>query len=110
MRRTGTSIIVVVSPFAPRKPRSFAERKATLLAIAAVVAISGCDRHSSTADKPSDEKPKVARSEVERGPVQLSVTVDPSPARLSDEPTLTLEIDYAAGDHGPQAGVRIGPG
>jgi hypothetical protein len=29
--------------------------------------------------------------------VKLSVTVDPAPARLSDEPTLTLEIEYAAG-------------
>jgi hypothetical protein len=86
-----------LSPFAPRKPRSFAERKATLLAIAAVVAISGCGRNGPTADKPSEEKPKVARSIVERGPVKLSVTVDPAPARLSDEPTLTLEIEYAEG-------------
>jgi len=86
-----------VLPFAPRKLRSFAERKATLLAIAAAVAISGCGRNGPTADKTSDKKPKVARSEVERGPVKLSVTVDPAPARLSDEPTLTLEIEYAEG-------------
>ena len=29
--RTGESISVGLSPFAPRKPRSFAERKATLI-------------------------------------------------------------------------------
>ena len=45
----------------------------------------------------TEQKPKVAASQVERGPVRMSVTVDPSPARLSDEPTLTLEIAYPQG-------------
>jgi hypothetical protein len=34
---------------------------------------------------------------VERGPVRLSVAVEPSPLRLSDEPKLTIQIDYAQG-------------
>jgi hypothetical protein len=59
--------------------------------------LAGCARHASTTDDGSDDKPQVARSEVQRGPVKLSVTVDPSPARLSDEPILTLEIEYATG-------------
>ena len=58
----------------------------------------------------TDEKPKVATSQVERGPVRMSVTVDPSPARLSDEPTLTLEIAYAQGItvHKPEFGSALG--
>ena len=40
----------------------------------------------------------------------MSVTVDPSPARLSDEPTLTLEIAYAQGItvHKPEFGSALG--
>jgi len=67
------------------------------MALVALVALCGCGRGAPTADQASAAKPKVAHSEVERGPVKLSVTVDPSPAWLSDEPTLTLEIEYAAG-------------
>ena len=42
--------------------------------------------------------------------MRLSVTVDPSPARLSDEPTLTLEIAYAQGItvHKPEFGSALG--
>ncbi len=67
------------------------------VALVALVALCGCGRGAPTADQASAQKPKVAHSEAERGPVKLSVTVDPSPARLSDEPTLTLEIQYPAG-------------
>jgi len=58
----------------------------------------------------ADQKPKVATSHVEHGPVRLSVAVDPSPARLSDEPTLTLEIAYAQGVkvHKPEFGTALG--
>jgi len=70
--------------------------RAALPVIAVALLAAGCNRHAPTAEESSDEKPKVARSEVERGPVKLSVTVDPSPARLSDEPTLTVEIEHAA--------------
>ncbi len=42
--------------------------------------------------------------------MRLSVTVDPSPARLSDEPTLTLEIAAAQGItvHKPEFGSELG--
>jgi len=45
------------------------------------------------------EKPeaKLARSQAERGPVRLTVEVEPAPARLSDEPTMTVTIDYLKG-------------
>ncbi|MBP89556.1 MAG: hypothetical protein CMJ64_23075 [Planctomycetaceae bacterium] len=35
-----------------------------------------------------------ATTQVDRGPVRVTVEVAPQPARLSDEPTLTLSIDY----------------
>jgi hypothetical protein len=65
--------------------------------LAGVAVCAGCQRNSTPPAEQTDQKPKVAKSEVEHGPVRLSVTVDPSPARLSDEPTLTLEIAYAQG-------------
>jgi hypothetical protein len=34
---------------------------------------------------------------MERGPIRVTVEVSPSPARLSDEPTLTLTMDYEMG-------------
>ena len=46
-----------------------------------------------------DEK-NPARSVVERGPVKLTAEVQPAKARLSDEPVLTLTIEY-------ENGVRI---
>jgi len=68
-----------------------------ILAIAAAV-VCGC---AQPADKPAAEGqaegPGVARSEVERGPVRVTVSVEPAKARLSDEPTLTLSIDYQQG-------------
>ncbi len=44
-----------------------------------------------------DSQPKQARSEVERGPVRVSVEVQPARARLSDQPTMTLTIDCEPG-------------
>ena len=40
---------------------------------------------------------KPARSEAERGPVRVTAEVQPSKARLSDEPVLTLTIDAEEG-------------
>ena len=65
--------------------------------MAVTVSLSGCGRQTPLVAERTEQKPKVATSQVERGPVRLSVTVDPSPARLSNEPTLTLEIAYAQG-------------
>ena len=80
-----------------------------VLVIGVFAVISGCSR-SSQIDESPDEKPKAARSEVERGPVRLLVKVEPSPARLSDEPTLTLEIEYPQGItiHKPEFGSALG--
>lgn len=38
-----------------------------------------------------------ARTEVDRGPVRVTVEVSPQPARLSDEPQLTLSVDHETG-------------
>lgn len=69
-----------------------------ILALAAGVSPFGCHRSGDRSQgeaSSSDTRP--ARSEVERGPVRLTVEVKPSPARLSDEPVLTLTIDYEPG-------------
>ena len=69
-----------------------------VLVIAALGAF-GCGRGEQLADKgesaSADATP--ARSEIERGPVRVTVEVEPSKARLSDEPTLTLTIDHERG-------------
>ena len=76
------------------KDRAFAKSLALLLAIA----VSGCgDRSRQPANESSVITDKPARSEVERGPVRVTVEVDPNPARLSDEPTLTVTMDYEKG-------------
>ncbi|MGO9112949.1 MAG: BatD family protein [Thermoguttaceae bacterium] len=81
---------------------------AALLAV--IVSFFGCGRHAPPGTEQTEQKPKVATSQVERGPVRMSVTIDPSPARLSDEPTLTLEIAYAQGItiHKPEFGSALG--
>jgi hypothetical protein len=61
-----------------------------------VSAIAGCGGQQAASDKTSGE-PRVARTKLERGPVIVSVEVAPQPARLSDEPTLTLTIDHEQG-------------
>ena len=72
--------------------------------------LSGCGQRTPTAEESTDQKPQPAHSEVERGPVRLSVTVEPSPARLSDEPKLTVEIQYEQGVtiRKPEFGTALG--
>jgi hypothetical protein len=75
-----------------------------------LVLLSGCGKRTPTGPAQAEQKPKVARSEVQRGPVRLSVVVDPSPARLSDEPKLTLRVEYPKGIDvtKPQLGTALG--
>ncbi len=61
-----------------------------------VVSLIGCGKHEATTLK-TPEAPRTARTKVERGPVVVTVEVSPEPARLSDEPVLTLTIDYEQG-------------
>ena len=64
----------------------------------AVLLLAGCgSRSKGPFDEAGSAAPTPARSEVELGPVRVSVEVDPPKARLSDEPTLTLKIDYEQG-------------
>ena len=68
-----------------------------------LLALAGCHgsdlttKGSGGAAEQSDA-PTAGRTEIERGPVKVSVEVQPHPARLSDEPTLTLTIDYDPAD------------
>jgi hypothetical protein len=78
----------------------FRFRRCRLIALAAAVSLAlGCagEKGSSDVDRKQASEPGVARSEVERGPVRVVVEVEPAAARLSDEPTLTLSIDYLRG-------------
>lgn len=55
-----------------------------------------CQRPATTTPslgQPADTK----RTEIERGPVRVTVEVAPHPVRLSDEPILTLTLDYESG-------------
>lgn len=60
----------------------------------------GCQRGTSPEHGPpgtESSPPPVARSEVDRGPVRLTVEVEPARARLSDEPKLTVTISHESG-------------
>ena len=61
--------------------------------------VSGCAAGTpGPAEGVADEKDEnVAQSEIERGPVRVLLKVEPAVARLSDEPELTLTIDYQSG-------------
>jgi len=61
-----------------------------------LAAIAGCAK-SEVSHNQSPDEPRVARTRLERGPVLVTVEVSPEPARLSDEPTLTLTIDHEQG-------------
>ncbi len=61
--------------------------------VAALFLLPGCRGNS----KSPSEAHKPARSEVQRGPVRVTVEVQPSKASLSDEPVLTLTIDAEEG-------------
>ncbi len=56
----------------------------------------GCGEKLQDLQSSSAEK-NPARSVVERGPVKVTAEVQPAKARLSDEPVLTLTIEYEAG-------------
>jgi len=58
----------------------------------------GCGRETAKrAEEARAEDAKAVESEVERGPVRLRVRVEPARPRLSDEPTLTVTVDYEKG-------------
>jgi len=71
-----------------------AKRYWSTLSVLLVLAASGCRGRSGDGVGAGSG---VAQTQVERGPVRLSVVVEPSPARLSDLPKLTLTIDYQQG-------------
>ena len=76
----------------------------------ALLLLSGCVSESGKPEESSDDDARLARSEVERGPVRVTVEVEPARARLSDEPVLTLTIRSEAGVtvHKPPFGESLG--
>ena len=69
------------------------------LPVAAAALMCGCRqeavRETDKAEPP--EEANVARSSVERGPIRLTVELEPKEMRLSDEATLTLLIESEPG-------------
>ena len=62
-------------------------------------AIAGCGRDSGKGPAKGDQPAPVLtkRTTAEKGPVRVTVEVAPVPVRLSDQPTLTVTIDYEQG-------------
>ncbi len=89
------AIVRFARPACPRK-RGHGTRL-LILAIGAALLLGCRAKSDDVAEGPAEDDGKVARSEVERGPVRVTVEVEPAKARLSDEPTLTLTIDYERG-------------
>ena len=77
------------------------EGRATLtclvLLAAAVALLGGCGRTSTEPSGDDEAAQRHSRSQVERGPVRVIAEVQPAKARLSDEPKLTLRIEYEPG-------------
>jgi len=67
-----------------------------LTAIVLMFFAAGCWQKAQNAQSSVTDK-SPARSVVERGPVKVTAEVQPPKARLSDEPMLTLTIEYEDG-------------
>jgi hypothetical protein len=68
-----------------------------ILITASVLVLAGCGTKSTGPNDSDANAAAAVRSEVTRGPVRVSVEVQPGKARLSDEPVLTLTIDSEQG-------------
>jgi hypothetical protein len=84
---------------APEMGREAGRWPARWVGVALLLLAAGCGVSDTVAPLPDPATSAAAgsgvgRTEVERGPVKLTVEVDPQAARLSDEPVLTLTIDY----------------
>jgi len=76
--------------------RHIPNHRAAFLLFACSLAVVGCTQ-TRAPEADSGQLAKVARTQLERGPIKVVVEVSPSPARLSDEPTLTLTFDSEDG-------------
>lgn len=73
----------------------FASRSVRYGMLLLAVLLVGCATERPDSSPTGDSA--VAESVVERGPVTIRVRVEPSPARLSDEPTLTITMEAERG-------------
>ncbi|MBN1852681.1 MAG: hypothetical protein JW829_08150 [Pirellulales bacterium] len=90
---------------AHRRPRKFTWLLLVALSMGGCQGVSNLETSDS---KASDDS--VARTQAELGPVRVSVEVEPAKAKLSDEPVLTLTMDYERGVtiHKPPFGEAFG--
>jgi hypothetical protein len=70
-------------------------RQLVALVAAFCLLAAGCGKKTSDAQSSVEKNP--ARSRVESGPVTVTAEIEPAKARLSDEPVLTLSIEYTPG-------------
>lgn len=92
-----------------RQPMS--ARGLLVMCLLCLCVIAGCDSsQTSNSDRDEADDTDVARTETERGPLKVVVELEPKSARLSDEPTLTITLDYEAGItlRKPPFGAAIG--
>ncbi len=86
----------------PRFARPYHPQAATWRCVVVIFLVqAGCQAdpvpEGGTAETPSVTTKAGVRTEHEVGPVRVTVEVVPAPARLSDEPTLTVTVSAASG-------------
>lgn len=68
------------------------------LPLVIVVVLAGCGGdEQSRSDEAAENRDIPARTEAEKGPVKVILTIEPREPRLSDNPTLTLSIEASEG-------------
>ena len=90
------SVAVIVKPRPLVAPYSYHRPLVTAAIISLFLFAAGCTQKSENA-QPSSPQKNPAYSAVERGPVRVTAEVQPAKAQLSDEPVLTLTIEYEQG-------------
>jgi hypothetical protein len=79
---------------------NFEHATPSLVVVVLLCTLAGCGSDTVPQNDTDTSGPlprPTAKTSAENGPVRLTVEVDPAVARLSDEPTLTVTVDYERG-------------
>jgi hypothetical protein len=68
-----------------------------LVLLSTIIAVTGCGPGTSTPGGSTEAPADAKRTQAERGPLRVAVELTPQQVRLSDEPTLTVTLDYETG-------------
>jgi hypothetical protein len=77
-------------------PYMFPQPPVAMMIVVLLLFATGCTQKPENNQSTKGEK-NPARSVVEKGPVKVTAEMQPAKARLSDEPKLTLTIEYDSG-------------